>query len=61
MAKYNVQVSWEGYSIGTSTYIVEADSEEQAKESWHDGYEAHREEYRDDIDCEVESAELIEE
>mgnify|MGYP006405636815 CR=1 FL=1 len=59
MAKYTVSVSWEGYSRGISTYIVEADSEEQAKENWDCGYEDFRETHRDDTDCEVESAELI--
>jgi len=61
MAKYNVYMSWEGYSRGISTYIVEADSEEEAKENWNCGYEVYRETHMDGTDCEVESAELIEE
>jgi hypothetical protein len=53
MAKYQVTVDWSGYSRGTSVWIVEAESEDDAKEDWCCGEEIERYTKRDDTECEV--------
>ena len=59
MAKYSVEVEWAGYSRGSSTYVVEAGSEDEAKERWFTGQETERETVRDDTEGEANEATLI--
>jgi len=61
MNKYEVDVDWAGYSRGYSTYIVEAESEEEAMNSYYLGEKIEHETVRDDTDSEVSSVTLIKE
>lgn len=56
MPKYHVDVEWSGYSRGTATYEVEAESEADAIENWWDGKEIKRTVIRDDTDVEKSGA-----
>lgn len=60
MAKYKVDMEWSGYSRGTLTYIIEAKSEDEAKEIWCEGEKTHYDVVRDDTEIEIVSVELIE-
>lgn len=48
--KYSVLVPWQGYSMGESVWIVEADSEVEAKEYYWEGEEVSRNTHRDDTE-----------
>ena len=56
MKKWTVEVQWSGYSRGISTYIVEAETEEDAKENWWDGERVAHKVVRDDTEGEPQSA-----
>ena len=51
MKTYDVTVNWSGYSRGFSTYRVQADSEDEAKELWYEGEEVQRTTVRDDTEA----------
>ena len=53
--KYEVKCQWSGYSRGVSIYIVEAESEEEARELWYEGDRAYHKVVRDDTEVEIES------
>lgn len=55
MPKYEIEIMWHGYSRGVSTYVVEAESEEAARELWHEGDCTERIVVRDDTEKEIES------
>lgn len=57
--KYEVVVSYSGYSRGTQIWKVEAESEEEAKESYWDGQCVHDVTVRDDREGEVDSVEEL--
>lgn len=59
MPKYEIGTVWSGYSRGVSTYIVEADSEEEARELWYKGEKTHNEVVRDDRETEIQSIKQI--
>jgi len=59
MGKYRVKTVWGGYSRGKAEYIVEANSEEEAKELLWEGEEVSKTTVRDDTESEVESVELL--
>jgi hypothetical protein len=53
VAKFKVEIEWAGYSRGISTWEVEADTIEEAKEIYYEGERVKHKVVRDDIDCEV--------
>ena len=59
MPKYEVKTTWSGYSRGTSTYIVEAESEEEAKELFCMGERKQHVVVRDDTENEIESVKQL--
>jgi len=59
MNKYEVQVEWAGYSRGEATYIVEAESEEEARKRYYQGKETERFTVRDDTDEEPYEVKLV--
>jgi len=59
MPIYEVKCQWSGYSRGLSTYRVEADSEEEAKELWWEGDRIYHRVVRDDTENEVESVKEV--
>ncbi len=57
MKKFKVKFDWSGYSRGYAVYEVEAETEEEAKETFYEGKEIERVVVRDDTerdDMEVE-------
>ncbi len=59
MNKYRVITEWGGYSRGKAEYIVEANSEEEAKELFWENEPDSKETVRDDTESEVESVDLL--
>ena len=59
MNKYEVKTEWSGYSRGKATYIVEANSKEEARELWYEGEEVDKDTVRDDCESEVESVKKL--
>lgn len=57
--KFEIEMNWSGYSRGVSTWVVEAESEEEARENWCCGEEIDRCVVRDDTESEVESIRVI--
>jgi len=60
MPKFKVNIDWSGYCRGTSSWIVEAENEEDAKENWYLGTEIDRIIVRDDTENEIISIDLKE-
>ena len=58
-SKYSVVVEWSGYCKGIMEYVVEAESEVEAKENWSEGKEIERDTIRDDTVKEVVSIEKL--
>lgn len=58
MAKYQVTVTWSGYSRGIAIYLVEADNEDDARENYWSGEKTYNDVIRDDTEREVEGVEL---
>ena len=50
MPKFKIDLNWSGYSRGTSTYIVDAESSEEAKEMWYEGERVAHDVVRDDTE-----------
>ena len=59
MPKFKVNVDWSGYSRGTSSWIIEAENKEQARESYYDGEEIDHCIVRDDTEHEIDNVEEI--
>ena len=57
--KYKIELDWSGYSRGFSVYEVEAESEDEARESWYEGKRTHHEVVRDDTEKEISSIKEI--
>ncbi|MFH1428840.1 MAG: hypothetical protein ABIH39_03750 [Candidatus Margulisiibacteriota bacterium] len=55
MAKFEIKTVWSGYSRGVSTYIIEANNEEEARELFYEGERTEHEVVRDDTESEIES------
>jgi len=53
MAKYEIETEWSGYSRGTSTYVVEAVDEDEAREMWYEGERTKNNVVRDDTENEI--------
>jgi len=53
MKKFIVDLEFSGYSRGTVSYEVEAETAEEAEENWWKGKEIDRDIIRDDTDKEV--------
>lgn len=53
MARFEVTTEWSGYSRGRSTYIVEAESEEDARDIYWEDDPVKRNVVRDDTEQEV--------
>ncbi len=53
MPEFEINISWSGYSRGLSKYLVEADTEEEAKEIYYEGKKVYHEVVRDDTDSEI--------
>jgi hypothetical protein len=61
MKKYKVVLEWSGYSRGITEYLVEAESEEEAREIWYKGTQTYHEVVRDDTEKEIESVKQVKE
>lgn len=59
MPKFNVEVSYAGYSRGYQNFLVEAESAEEAMQNFWRGQETDTNEMRNDWDREANSAELV--
>ena len=59
MPKYKIKIDWSGYSRGVSTYVVEAGSEEEAREIWYEGERTEHNVVRDDTEKEIQSVEKL--
>lgn len=59
MNKYEIKTEWWGYSRGTSTYIVEAEDEAEAREFYYEGECTHNQVVRDDRENEIRSVEKL--
>lgn len=60
MPKYQVSVDWSGYSRGCTTYLVEADSPEEAKEIYnYKGVQLEHDVIRDDTETDHIRAEGV--
>ena len=56
--KYKVSVEWGGFSRGTSIWLVEADSVEEAEDNYYDGEMISKTVVRDDTEAHERSAVL---
>ena len=61
MRKYKVNITWSGYSRGESTYIIKADSEDEARELYYEGDRVTHSVVRDDTENEIETIKEIKE
>ena len=61
MAEFIVKTNWEGYSRGVAEWVVEADSEEEAREIYYEGQLLSKMTIRDDTTDEIKSVEKLEE
>lgn len=59
MKKFRVKFDWSGYSRGYSVYEVEAETAEEAKETFYDGKKVEHEVVRDDTERDDMEAEEI--
>jgi len=59
MKKFLVTTEWSGYSRGTATYEVEAETADEARELLFEGKQINREVVRDDTESEIESVKEI--
>lgn len=55
MPKFEVDVSWEGYSRGKSRYVIKVEDEDEARELYMMGKLLSKDTIRSDIEHEVES------
>lgn len=55
MPKFKIILEWSGYSRGTEIRIVEAETEEEAREIWYEGKQVDRQIVRDDTESEIDS------
>lgn len=60
MPKYSVEVEYAGYSRGRQTYLVDADSADEAMSTYWNGQEVDTNEVRNDWEREAIDAELLE-
>jgi len=57
---YRVTVEWSGYSRGTATYLVDAETEQDARENYREYDSVTKQTVRDDTEGEVSSVEEVE-
>lgn len=55
MPKFEIKTEWYGYSRGLSTYVVEAESEQEARDNWYGGERTKHVVVRDDTENEIQS------
>lgn len=60
MPKFNVTVGWSGFSAGFSTYEVNAENEQQAKEIYSLGKKVDHSTTQDEIDNQISSVTEVE-
>ena len=58
MTKYRVDTEWAGYSRGNSSYFVDANSEQEARDTYRN-FDEDRETIRDDTEDEITEVVLI--
>ncbi len=58
--KYKVEVEWSGYSRGVATYLINAESEDEARECYYEGERVKHQVVRDDTEGEVQSVNIEE-
>lgn len=61
MTNFIVKTEWSGYCRGQAAYLVEAESEEQARDIFYEGEELYKDIIRDDTESEILSVEIAEE
>jgi len=58
MTKYIVKAEWAGYSRGDATWLVEADTPEEAEEYFYEGTLLTKKTIRDDTESEALSVKI---